>query len=295
MTEEQTTKKTRLSDYERTRRKVEQGGALELALFEPMKFGVIDLISGKMYQRSVSFIDEPTVASTVEDRTFIESSLPLSLAASDTPIPLPFGLTVVSGPTAVGKTSFLRALPDIRRLIVVECPDSIQELKTLPIYSSVDAALLASARLTITHQALYALDGLRAPLFETTGPAGSKGVIMPFFTQITRVSNALARNGLTVLATVNPMDDEPGYERAFLSKLSASVPCFISLLPECDPEHGLYTGTIATREERKPQRFTFDTRAGGRVITEEVGFTMPVSTEETAPLSNLQITHVQEK
>jgi hypothetical protein len=272
--------------------KVKTGGAIELALFESKFYGIVDLDSGDMFQRQVSFVSEPTYPEKGHTRKFVESTLPIRVGQSPEDLTLPFGLVVISGPTAVGKSSFVRALPGITRLLVVECPDSIEELKSTPLYSSVDVALLAAARQTAKWGGLVALDSLRAPLFETNGPAGARGMIMSFFTQITRVSNTLARNGITVIATVNPMDDDPLVEKAFLSKLSASVPCFISLTPST---RDVFEGTVATREQRVPQRFTYDPREGRGVVSEEVGFVMAFPEPAKAPLSEIQLTNVKEK
>jgi energy-coupling factor transporter ATP-binding protein EcfA2 len=275
--------------------KVKTGRAIELALFESKYYGIVDLDSGDMYQRKTSFVSEPTYPDKGHTRKYIESTLPIRVGQSNEDLTLPFGLVVISGPTAVGKSSFVRALPGITRLLVVECPDSIEELKGTPIYASVDVALLAAARQTAEHGGLMALDSLRAPLFETDGPAGARGMIMAFFTQITRVSNTLARNGITIVATVNPMDDDPLFEKAFLSKLSASVPCFISLTPSSDPARGVFEGTVSTREERVPQRFSLDSRERRSVVSEEVGFVMEFPEPDKAPLSEIQLSNVKEK
>lgn len=81
---------------------------------------------------------------------------------------------------------------------------------------------------------------------------------MPFFTQLTRVSNQLARAGLTVIATVNPMNEESDFVASFLSKLSSSVPCTI-LLEEATRE-GRYAGSFSSRPFREPRRFLLDTK-----------------------------------
>jgi hypothetical protein len=283
------------TDINRALEKVKSGRAIELALFESKYYGIVDLDSGDMYQRETSFVSEPTYPGPGHARKYIESTLPIRVGQASEDLTLPFGLVVISGPTAVGRSSFVRALSGITRLLVVECPDSIDELKSAPIYSSVDVALLAATRQTANHGGLFALDSLRAPLFETNGPAGARGMIMAFFTQITRVSNTLARNGITLIATVNPMDDDPLVEKAFLSKLSASVPCFISLMPSGDPSRGIFEGTVSSREERVPQRFSFDSRERRAVVSEEVGFVMKFPEPDKAPLSVIQLSNIKEK
>jgi len=192
-------------------------------------------------------------------------NLPFLLVGSRGSTALPLGITIVSGPTAGGKSSFIRALAKrmkLVRLLTVEPHDSAAEVQSAPTFSSVDGAL-ASAVQTLyqNRDTLPVIDSLRAPLFETTGAAGSKGLSMPFFTQITRVSNALARSGLTVMATVNPMDEDSEYVKAFFSKLSASVPATILLdrvNVEGSREPTRFTGTIQMRPNRRAMPFTYD-------------------------------------
>jgi hypothetical protein len=152
-----------------------------------------------------------------------------------------------------------------------------------------EAILIAS---TTPH--LVGIDSLRAPLFETTGPAGSKGVIMPFFTALTRVSNSLARNGLTLVATVNPMDDDPGYVEAFLSKISSAVPAFINVAPQSDAQRGVFTGNIATRSNRAGKTFQFDSTVNHQVEAEEIEFVVPAAEHQLARFTNLQLKTLQE-
>lgn len=173
---------------------------------------------------------------------------------------LPLGLTVISGSTSVGKSRFLRALgtqTSLRRFRVVEPADGEDDLVGTPSFGNVDAALVAAIRthfITIKMGGIpspVAIDSLRAPLFETTGAASSKGIIMPFFTKLTRVSETLARHGISMLATINPMEEDQKFEESFLKKLSASTSCYIELTRA---QKG-FAGSISIRPERVARAF----------------------------------------
>jgi hypothetical protein len=137
-----------------------------------------------------------------------------------------------------------------------------------PIYSSVDAALCSAILATVETGQPHAIDSLREPLFEINGPAGDKGIIMPFFTAVTRVSNSLAMNRLSLMASINPMSTDSTVVAAFLSKLSASVPCYIDL-----KEIGSagYSGTIFTRQRRSGATFTLPLKPSS-VVGRDVAF-----------------------
>jgi hypothetical protein len=163
-----------------------------------------------------------------------------------------------------------RVAPNISRVLAVEPPDDGAELNSVPIFSTADGALcgciLGSYR---NPESLYVIDSLRAPLFETSGPASKNGIIMPFFTQLTRVLNALARSGISVVATVNPMDEDPAFVKGFLAKLSASVPAVV-LLEKNDISQGFetFTGIAAVRPKRAPVSFQLTVRARGGEVAQ---------------------------
>lgn len=217
---------------------------------------------GNIISRKLVWPEEPM---GVSRDTRAQFSLPFSVRGiSGFPV-LPLGLTLVSGSTAVGKSTFVRALGTrmpLRRLLTVEPFDTGEEIETLPAYSSIDTALAAAVSGSYSEpNVLYALDSLRATLFETSGAAGSKGMSMPFFTQITRVSNALALGGITVMATVNPMDEDPDYVKQFMSKLSASVPATILLdsMTRVGDKDASFSGSLQMRPNRAKLPFTFNT------------------------------------
>lgn len=186
---------------------------------------------------------------------------------------LPRGFTLVSGATEAGKSSFLRSLEEtsnLQRLRVVEPHDGDEDLGRTMSFNNVNAALVHTVRETMTKgkaAKVYAIDSLRAPLFETKGAATSKGVIGQFFTQITRVSNSVAGVGITALASVNPMDEDPAYVASFLKKLSASSVAVILLTSsERAGELTRYKGTIALRPDRQARNFTVEFRTKGQPL-----------------------------
>jgi len=185
------------------------------------------------------------------------------------------GLFVVAGPTGSGKSTLTKALekliksdPDkvgykMERFLVVEPHDEPWEIESVPYYSSADGALAAAvAGCYSNDKVFYCLDSLRAPLFETTGSAGSKGVIMPFFTMLTRVSGQLARAGMTVMATVNPMDEDPVYIENFRRFVGSSVPAMLWVTETRRVgKVREWVGTLSMRPDRKALSFSFSTEA----------------------------------
>jgi len=192
----------------------------------------------------------------------------LLLDPSRPPLVLPPGLTILSGVTAAGKSALLRALRtrvdggviplDISR--AVEPYDDYDRDWAGGSYMSADGALIASvvsAMRADPNGGLPAIDSLRAPLFETNGAAGEKGIIMNFFPLVTRVHETLAAAGISVIATVNPMQSSSEFTTLFLEKLSASVSCFISLQSTefVDGDLASASGTISMRPKRQPIAF----------------------------------------
>jgi hypothetical protein len=235
-------------------------GEAEFALFHTDNFfGTFNLKTkniGSRPRKKNDFLDGPQIHLEPDVKTY-QHTLPLIVGGFNN-VTLPLGLTIISGPTAIGKSSLLRALPNVARLLAVEPPDSLAELSKIPIYNSADEALMNGVKIALSSDMLPAIDSLRAPLFEINGPAGKNGVIMPFFTALTRVSNTLAAHGITMLATVNPMLEDEDYVQAFLSKISSAVPCFIRVNTANFRGGNVdFSGTIADRKHRTPVSFVY--------------------------------------
>lgn len=208
--------------------------------------------------------------------TAVEFPLPM-VDTSGRQLPsLPPGLTVIVGATGVGKTTMVRALQAayaaqggavrIAPAVVVE-PVPADTAPETPLFLDVDSALAWAVGIQTRDSAvLPVLDSLRAPLFETSGAAGPKGIIMPFFTKLTRVSMTLAAHGRTVVATLNPMDESPEFVKEFLQKLSASVPAMIRV-DQSDGSALRVTGSYSRRPARQPVMFSLDARARMAPVT----------------------------
>jgi hypothetical protein len=116
---------------------------------------------------------------------------------------------------------------------------------------------------------------------------------MPFFTALTRVSNSLAKHGITMLATVNPLQDDEAYVRSFVSKLSSAVPAFVFV--EHISSSGVFSGTVADRENRNPASFTFDTMRTEMEAPEMVSFTVPKHLNGHELFSAVQVNQLKEE
>lgn len=214
---------------------------------------------GQVISRKLVWPQEP-VLGVVDGKQF---SLPLEVEGLRAPPRLPLGITGIWADTRGGKSTMIRELAkvmNLQRVIAVEPHDDGAEVANVPTFSTADGALAAAlGQMYRDKSVLFAIDSLRAPLFETTGAAGSKGVIMPFFTQLTRVSNQLAMAGMSVIVTVNPMNDDTEYLRLFASLLSSSLPCTITIDSVSDhkSENKIFRGSISMRPDRVPRAFTF--------------------------------------
>lgn len=171
--------------------------------------------------------------------------------------PITPGITVILGGTKKGKSTFVSSFSNVHVAQVVEPYDDLSKMSEDTAYDSIDAALIDM----LAHHArqstdkLWALDSLRAPLFETSGSASSKGIIMPFFTKLTRVSNRLASAGVCALATINPMEEDDAFVESFSSKLSASSQAYMVIESAVGD---VFSGTYHARggkDHRKTRRF----------------------------------------
>jgi hypothetical protein len=219
-------------------------------------------------------------------------TLPFKLSDGTTGFPMPHGITVITGGTAEGKSSLVRQL-GIPRLLAVEPPDDEEELLNIRLFEEFDHALLVAVLRSFKNPGqVQAIDSLRGPLFEISGAAGPKGISMPFFTQVTRVSNALARHGLSVLVPVNPLHGDPEYVNAFISMLSSAVPAMITLKGS-DAKHGIFRGVVSDRQIRSGIDFTVDTNLNNEVTVEEIDFKIPDPEDEEAAFSELQLNQLK--
>lgn len=272
------------------------GSKTEICLMQDKKLlGAVNLTTGELSIRTrANMLDAPRVNPNIKKSK--QHTLPLSMSHGEG-FTLPYGITIVTGPTAGGKSRFIRALNGIKRYMAVEPHDSNEDLENIYIFEEFDHALLTAFRDSLTSTSLAALDSIRAPQFEINGPAGPKGVIMPFFTMVTRASISLAKHGVSMLITVNPLHGDPEYVAAFNDMLASGVPGLIRLNPiNANSTH--FTGVVSDRLVRKGVDFSFPIPAkggtSGDVTWEEVQFIAPPAQPQVESLSGIQINQLQE-
>jgi len=224
-------------------------------------------------RRKDHILDEPLTmrVDDFQDLPHYHYSLPIKVGSKPT-ISLPFGLIILTGFTKAGKSNFITSVNAatlaaqqaelFARVIAVE-PVAGDDL-AVPLFYSIDAAIVylvtqhMALRKTGAPAPLMVVDSLREALFEISGTAGEKGIINAFFTATTRLSNALASNGMTMLAIVNPMSTDAEYIKGFMSRLDSAVPAYINLQTRSE-EGGkaVFGGQIAVRPRRELHNFTF--------------------------------------
>lgn len=228
----------------------------------------------------------------------IAHTLALNVRGLTSGIILPPGLTVITGATAVGKSTLVRQLaaasPTNREVIHINATEPFDDPSSeLAWFASVDAALVyAIERQIADPSVLPVIDSLRAMLFEMSGAATSKGMVARFFTQITRVSNALAANGLTVLATVNPMESSPEFVSEFINRLSAALPATIVVTGRTGGgRRRVAEGYIVMRgfNEREATPFTYEPSSSPKAPTPLETYTLiaPHSGASLNPLASV--------
>jgi len=270
---------------------VKVGKHFDLAMFSSARDYITMTEKGVFSIREKkSVLDEPVRRVNVGELTATKQfTLPLQVGNMRDGWIVPFGLNIITGGTGAGKSSFARALHRLMktdRVLAVEPADDNFELENLPIRYSADSALAYLISNAVRGgDRLPILDSLRAPLFEISGSAADKGIINAFFTRVTNVSNSLATNGLTVLATINPLSQEADFLKAFMPRLTSSVPSYIMLESRTETSQGeTFTGKIAQRPDRKERAFTLfvpkNVDEAARLKPEEVDFIVTESDYE---------------
>lgn len=244
---------------------------------------VFDKEGNASTRKRVDILDEPVCNLATLTKSTIEFELPIQVKGLKS-VTLNFGMFILSGPSGVGKSSFMRSLAkvmNINRVLAVEPADTYDELANLPIRYSADSAVAYLVQQFIKgNRALPVLDSLREPLFEIEGSAADKGIINAFFTRVTNVSTSLAQNGITMVATINPLGEDPAFLQVFYSRLKSSTPGYMILKSVEGPQDNLtYRGVIAMRPDRVERDFVFNVRTAqtgpvGQDLAEEVSFIM---------------------
>lgn len=257
-----------------------------------------------MSDMTIEFVRPNRLAPLLKKSALPKSLTRFSLGMEDTAgklIGLPFGLTVLSGPTGGSKSELMNAVVKnsngrFERINLIEPHDSETEAFTVPTFMDPAGALGYALKTQVLRPtSLTIIDSLRAPLFNTKGSAAAKGVIMAFFTALTNISNTLAVQGRTVVATVNPMDDDPAYVELFLQKLVSSVPSAIILESARDKQ--IYEGTISVRNNasefhRVPRPFVFyaaTSKPAVKIAAPMAAFPEAAEPTSSTPLKNLHL------
>jgi hypothetical protein len=175
---------------------------------------------------------------------------------------LPPGIIAVAGNTGAGKTSFLRAC-GARIIRCVEPSDFVDDAWFTLDHDDALRVAVASSQGSVSP---VAIDSLRALVFETQGAAGERGMIMKFFTLLTRVSNMLERAGVSVLVTVNPLMSDAQTYALFLSRLRSSVPSTINVLGY-KPGQQEFALEFTTRPNRAVKAITLRLADGAPTLT----------------------------
>lgn len=107
------------------------------------------------------------------------------------------------------------------------------------------------------------------------------------------MSNSLARQGRTVVALVNPMDDNDEYVASFLSKLSSALPAYVYLKKVTgEGEHAIFEGEVTVRSSgtsshRVARHFiTTSVSKAGAVAGRNTSTTFPAKQESTLSLTD---------
>lgn len=275
--------------------RLREEGNLEIALFsDERSYGGLDTSNETYVRRRENVFDQPTVANVDGIIRGYQPTMPFDVGGS--PFVLPPGITVITGRTEVGKSSLLREISRVAAIdlaLAVEPHDDPADIADTAYFDSADAAIMYLVRRQRAHilegkpAPIATLDSLRQAVFETEGAAGEKGMVMKFFTILTRVSTSLARNGISLLVTVNPLQTDPDALKAFVDRLKSSVPATIELTSS-SREGGTVTfkGNVSARPERQARAFDFSASTPvkrKRKATDDGSFEFVLSQEEESP------------
>lgn len=121
---------------------------------------------------------------------------------------------------------------------------------------------------------------------------------MKFFTAVTRISSTLARNGLSIIATVNPLQSDSATVNAFVDRLKSSVPCVIELNGmQRNASSVSFTGQVSVRPQRDPKPFNVSWDVAGKPKVPETNeFFFPLPEDQVVePMTASQRNSLQQR
>lgn len=198
---------------------------------------------------------------------------------------LPLGLTILFGPPGAGKSFIMASLHklmeenDVAHLVTGE-PTTNDGYDVPPSTVFCDdtdygIAVAVKALLSGTNKKkkrgetastlgpVLLIDSLRNPLYEASGSAGEKGIINTFFTAITRLSNALALQGVRAIALLNPMQADDSLVQLVRTRLESALPATLELRNLIRDDTGVYAMLTIKSRLRSRKEATMKLRLSG--------------------------------
>lgn len=161
------------------------------------------------------------------DRAFRYTGTPPVIQVKGKELFLAPGLTLVSGPTGVGKTLVVQALiraseGKLTYINLLEPFNNVDEIDANPVAYSLQEAIELAA-MSVAMGLVPVIDSLRILTYTSSGATGKRGINMGMFGYLTALNNVLAQAGASMMAVINPLLDEKEDYDAFISNCRSSV------------------------------------------------------------------------